>query len=109
MTTTDAEPAYGTNEYAEQVAKGRHPGVRDALLWLTFGHLPRTLRVYSEPFFSAGCSAIHAVPVDSPELATALNLLVQAKDAAVRAGIKAQQGRAGSIPRPQGVIDPPRG
>ena len=47
------------------------------------------------------------IETDSPELTTALNTLIQAKDAAVRAGIKASTGRAGSVPRPQIVVDPP--
>lgn len=100
--------AYGTNEDALQRTEGRHPGTRDALLWLAYGHLPQALRPYSEPFYGAAAALIKAIPDDCPELTTALNGLVSAKDAAVRAGIRStQQGRAGSIPRPAHVVDPP--
>lgn len=99
--------AYGSREHAEAVAQNRHPGVHDALQWLTFSHLPSILQCYSSPFYGAAVSLIVEITVDSPELTTALNKLVEAKDSAVRAGIKANTGRAGSVPRPQTVVDPP--
>lgn len=99
----------GTREHAEKVAQGRHPGVRDALQWLTFFHLPDALRGYSEPFYVAAVELVRTVLTDPPELTTALNKLVEAKDSAVRAGIKDQYGRAGSVARPQTVVDPPLG
>ena len=105
--TDDNMIAYGSNEDAFSRTQGRHRGVRDALLWLTFKHLPAALQPYSMPFYEAACELIDAIPTDSPELTTALGLLVQAKDSAVRAGIKSDRGRAGSIPRPQMVVDPP--
>lgn len=104
----DDMPAFGSNEHAEHLTRGRHPGVRDAVLWLTFRHLPPALQEYSSPFYETAETLIDRIPNDSPELTTALNLLVQAKDAAVRAGIKSDQGRAGSVPRPQTVVDPPQ-
>lgn len=99
---------FGSPEHATQVTEGRHPGTRDALQWLTFAHLPQPLQRYSGPFYSAACELIEAVPTDSPELTTALNGLVHAKDSAVRAGIRHDTGRAGSVPRPQEVTEPPQ-
>lgn len=104
----DDETAYGTPECAAQRAEGRHPGVRDALQWLTFAHLPESLRPFSEPFYGAACGIVKAITTDSPELTTALNRLIEAKDSAVRAGIRHATGRAGSVSRPQNVVRPPR-
>jgi hypothetical protein len=97
----------GTREHAESLTAGRHPGVQDALQWLTYSHLPLVLRQYSSPFYHAATDLIDLIRVDSPELTTALNGLISAKDSAVRAGIKADQGRAGSVPRPATVVNPP--
>lgn len=105
--TPNPREIVGTAEHAADVTAGRHPGVRDALAWLTFAHLPDSLRVFSRPFYEAAIELLAAVRTDSPELTTALNKLVEAKDSAMRAGIKHTTGRAGSIPRPQEVIDPP--
>lgn len=98
---------FGTTEHAALVTEGRHPGVRDALQWLTYAHLPESLRVFSEPFYEAAVALTIRITVDSHELTTALNRLIEAKDSAVRAGIKATTGRAGSVPRPQTVVAPP--
>jgi hypothetical protein len=97
----------GTREHAEFITEGRHPGVRDALQWLTFSHLPGPLQNFSRPFYQTAVELIYEVTTDSPELTTALDILVQAKDAAVRAGIRHSTGRAGSVPRPQTVVNPP--
>jgi hypothetical protein len=110
--TEDIEPAEenytrGTREHAEYIARGRHPGIQDALQWLTFSHLPPTLRQFSAPFYNTAVLLLTQIRVDSPELTTALNKLIESKDSAVRAGIKADTGRAGSVPRPQTVVDPP--
>jgi hypothetical protein len=99
--------AYGSAEHAAEITEGRHPGVRDALQWLTFRHLPESLQPFSALFYEAADALLGVVGVDSPELTTALNKLIEAKDSAVRAGIKAQTGRAGSVPRPQEVVDAP--
>lgn len=98
---------YGSAEHAAAVTEGRHPGVRDALQWLTFVHLPEALQRFSEPFYRTAVDILTVIEVDSPELTTALNKLIEAKDSAVRAGIKADTGRAGSVPRPQSVVHPP--
>lgn len=97
----------GAREHAAAIGEGRHPGVRDALQWLTYGHLPPVLQRYSAPFYLAAVDLVTEIREDSPELTTALNKLVEAKDSAVRAGIKNDTGRAGSVPRPQKVVDPP--
>jgi hypothetical protein len=108
MTNGESTQQYfGGREHAMEIGHGRHPGVQDALQWLTFSHLPPELRAFSAPFYAAACELVERVASDSPELTTALNLLIQAKDSAVRAGIKSRTGRAGSIPRPQTVVDPP--
>jgi hypothetical protein len=96
----------GTREHAMEVTNGRHPGVRDALQWLTFSHLPEALQNYSRPFYQTAVELVLMI-VDSPELIATLNKLIEAKDSAIRAGIKTDTGRAGSVPRPQTVVDPP--
>lgn len=98
---------FGTTDHAASIAKDRHPGVRDGLQWLTYGHLPPPLQKYSEPFYVAAVTLIAACTTDSPELTTAINGLIAAKDSAMRAGIRHDTGRAGSVPRPQTVVDPP--
>lgn len=105
----DNEPSKtpGTREHAEAITKGRFPGVRDALQWLTFAHLPEALQRYSRPFYETAAILIIIIKTDSPELTTALNRLIEAKDSAVRAGIRHDTGRAGSVPRPQNVVLPP--
>lgn len=85
----------------------RHPGVRDGLAWLGYDHLPESLQRFSKPFHDAAVAILAAVPSDSPELTTAINHLIAAKDSAVRAGIRHDTGRAGSVPRPQTVVNPP--
>ena len=104
----DEADIFGTREHAEQVTARRHPGIRDALQWLCFSHLPPALQNYAAPFYTTGVELVAAVSVDCPELTTALNRLIEAKDSAVRAGIKNDTGRAGPVPRPSTVVDPPR-
>jgi len=99
---------YGSAAHAEQVTYGRHPAVKDALQWLTFAHLPAPLQRFSRPFYGAACEVVETILTDSPELTTSLNTIINAKDAAVRAGIRHDTGRAGSVPRPQKVTEPPR-
>lgn len=101
------QPEFGTREHAEKLTANRHPGVQSALQWLTFGHLPPELQLFSEPFYRAAADLVVFVGTDSPELTTALNKLIEAKDWAVRAGIRDKHGRPGSIPRPQTVVAPP--
>lgn len=103
----DPSTSMGTREHAGANTNGRHPGVCDALQWLTYSHLPTQLQRYSAPFYAAAVDLVQEISTDSPELTTALNKLVEAKDSAVRAGIKDHTGRAGSVPRPQAVVHPP--
>lgn len=104
--TFDQATILGTREHAELLTKDRHPEVRDALQWLAFSHLPLVLSAYSRPFYQTAVELVYLLD-DSPELTTALNLLIQAKDSAVRAGIKTSTGRAGPVPRPDTVVNPP--
>ncbi|PZG12959.1 hypothetical protein C1I95_24770 [Micromonospora craterilacus] len=106
-TTTNPSPAHGSREHADMVAAGRHPGIRDGLQWLTYRHLPPTLQEFSEPFYTAAVITIRTIATDGPELITAINGLIAAKDSAVRAGIRHTTGRAGSVPRPQAIVHPP--
>jgi hypothetical protein len=99
---------HGTPEHAAAVTEGRHPGIRDGLQWLTYAHLPIVLQGYSAPFYEAAADLIGLIATDSPELTTAVNGLIAAKDSAVRAGIRHDTGRAGSVPRPQAVVEPPQ-
>lgn len=103
----DLTTQVGSREHAAHVTEGRHPGIRDGLQWLTFSHLPEPLQRFSRPFYLAAVEMISEIRTDSPELTTALNGLISAKDSAVRAGIRHDTGRAGSVPRPQEVVDPP--
>lgn len=105
----DLDPALvsGTPEHAASLTEGRWPQVHDALQWLTCSHLPEKLRQYSHHFYFAAAELLDNISTDSQELVVSLNKLIEAKDAAVRAGIKHQTGRAGSIPRPAEVVNPP--
>lgn len=96
----------GTREHAAAVTEGRHPAVKDALQWLTFSHLPEALQNYSRPFYQTAVELITIVK-DSADLTHALTRIIEAKDWAVRAGIRSDQGRAGSVPRPATVVNPP--
>jgi hypothetical protein len=110
MTTPFQSPetTLGTAEHAAAITQGRHPGVVTALAWLAFSHLPKPLQDYSRPFYQTAVELIVNVRNDSAELTTALNTLVEAKDWAVRAGIRSDQGKPGPVPRPATVVDPPR-
>jgi hypothetical protein len=103
---TDPADVVGTPQHAGTVTHGRHPGVRDALLWLCFSHLPDPLGCFSRPFYELAVELIIEIS-DCPELTTSLNKIIEAKDSAVRAGIRTVHGEAGPVPRPQEVVDPP--
>ena len=100
-------PTFGTPDPAWHVTKGRHAGVQHALQWLVFSHLPESLRPYSEPFYTAAVELVRTITTSSPVLTTALNKLIEAKDSAVRAGIKDATGRPGPVARPVNVVSPP--
>jgi len=99
-------PVLGTPEHAAMVTAGRHPGVVTALAWLCFSHLPSRLQDFSRPIYQTAVELIVTIQ-DSAELTTSLNTLVEAKDWAVRAGIRSDQGRPGPVPRPAEVVDRP--
>lgn len=98
--TPDPTSVFGTPEHAARETEGRDPQVREILQWMTYAHLPNVLRRYSSPFYYAAVELLREIRTDGPELIGALNKLVEAKDCAVRAGIRHRTGRAGSIPRP---------
>lgn len=102
----DPEHQLGTPQHAARVTQGRHPGTQSALAWLCFSHLPENLQRFSQPFYEAAMDVIQEI-TDSAELTTALNKLIEAKDSAMRAGIRSDTGRAGPVPRPQMIVDPP--
>lgn len=105
----DPQPEFtlGTAEHAARLTEGRHSGVVTAMAWLAFSHLPEHLKVFARPFYQTGAELV-VVVADSAELTTTLNKLVEAKDWAVRAGIRNLQGKPGPAPRPATVVDPPR-
>lgn len=100
---------YGSREHASMVTESYHPAIQDYLQWLTFAHLPEALQPFSEPFYTAGVALLDTIPAQTAgeEVTLTLRTLVDAKDWAVRAGIRSQTGRAGSIPRPSTVVLPP--
>jgi hypothetical protein len=111
MTTPFKSPmtTMGAAEHAAAIAQGRHPDVATALAWLAFSHLPPKLQNFSRPFYQTAVELVIEIPNDSAELIAALNRLVEAKDWAVRAGIRSDQGVPGPVPRPATVVDPPVG
>ena len=98
----------GSSEHAAAITERRWPEVRDRMQWLTYAHLPEGLRKFSAPFYRAACDLLLEVRKDNPELVVMLDRLIEAKDAGMRAGIRFQTGRAGSVPRPQEIVDPPQ-
>lgn len=100
-------PAVGTAEHAALITRGAHPGVQSAMAWLAFSHLPPALQPFAEPLYRAGMGLVLVITNDTAELTTALNRLVEAKDWAVRAGIRSTEGKPGPVARPQTVVDIP--
>lgn len=99
-------PVLGTPEHAAMVTAGRHPGTVTALAWLCFSHLPSRLQDFSRPIYQTAVELIVSIQ-DSAELTTALNTMVTAKDWAVRAGIRSDEGSPGPVPRPATIVEPP--
>lgn len=60
------------------------------LRYFSYAHLPRHLRSVSQPFFTLAhvIASQYADGADERELAKALDRLLEAKDAAVRAAVK---------------------
>jgi len=63
----------------------RHPSVEDVMQYFTYEHLPERLQATSKIFWEAATNLLNNVAVDSPQLTIALQDLLRAKDAAVRA------------------------
>lgn len=103
----DRELILGTAENAAHFSEGRHPGVASAMAWLAYSHLPEELKRYARPFYEAAVSLLADIPTDSAELTTTLNRMVEAKDWAVRAGVRTATGRPGPMARPAQIVDPP--
>lgn len=69
-----------------EAATGRHPSVAGHAEWLDPNpDLPPWLREVSAIFADAAVALLDAVTTDGPQLARALDTLVQTKDYAVRA------------------------
>lgn len=69
-------------------AEGRHPGITAAARWLDVNPgLPPELQAVAQLFARSAMDLLDAVPIDGPELTSALNALTQAKDHAVRAAL----------------------
>jgi hypothetical protein len=100
-------PIYGSADHARLITFGRHTGTQHALAWLAFAHLPESLQTFARPLYAVACELVRRITTDSPELATALNRLIEVKDWTVRAAIIDSQGRPGPVPRPAAVVDPP--
>lgn len=98
----------GSPEHAAAITDRRRPEVRDRMQWLAYTHLPEELRKFSAPFYLAAQSLLGEIGKDNDELVIALDCLIAAKDAGMRSGIRSITGRAGSVPRPQEVVDPPK-
>lgn len=99
MNVPGTDYTYGTVEHADAITEGRHPGVRDGLQWLAYVYLPPQFQQYAAPFYHAAVALLKKITQDSPELTTAINKLIEAKDSAVRAGIRCGTGHADSISR----------
>ena len=106
MNAADADTP-GSPAHAAVLTTFRDQAVRDVMQWLTYSHLPEVLQRFSSPFYTAAACLLVKIRTDSDELVDALKGLLKAKDHAVRAGIRHDTGRAGSVPRPQAVVDPP--
>lgn len=102
------EYVLGTAEHAARITEGRHADVVTAMAWLAFFHLPDPLKAFARPLYQTGAELVTTIRSDSAELIKALNKLVEAKDWAVRAGIRSDQGVPGPVPRPAEVVDPPK-
>lgn len=71
----------------QSLGKGIAPAAPEHIMqFFAFGHLPPTLQLVSEPFFSLAEVIVANLP-RNPERTVALRKLLEAKDAAVRAFI----------------------
>ena len=63
-----------------------HPAIEEKLSWLEYGHLPPHLQETSKLFHDLAHKLADSIP-SSPQLTIALQRIIDAKDAAVRASI----------------------
>lgn len=63
-----------------------HPSVMHVLKYFKYEHLPEKLQAISKPFAELAQQVAERYP-ESPETTVALRKLLEAKDAAVRAGV----------------------
>lgn len=68
-----------------------HPAIDHILQYFTYAHLPEHLQQISWPFCDLAQEIAKRAP-DNPETTVALRKLLEAKDAAVRAGLSLQNG-----------------
>ena len=61
--------------------------VYPVLRWFHYGHLPESLADVSQGFCEMEITMAGLAPKGDPEMAAALRKLLEAKDAAVRAGV----------------------
>ena len=106
--TTPPLPPLGSAAHAALITHDRHPNIQAAMAWLAFSHLPVGLQSLSRPIYVAAMEMLERILTDTPELTTALNTLVEAKDWTVRAGIRHDYGRPGPVARPTIVLDAPK-
>lgn len=61
------------------------PDTHYMLKYFAFAHLPEHLQLVSRPFYELAAALLEQLPWNSHSLQTALEKLLEAKDAAVRA------------------------
>lgn len=64
-----------------------HPAVAHVLRFFSYGHLPPKLQEISKPFADLALQVAERAP-ENQETTVALRKLLEAKDAAVRAGLQ---------------------
>lgn len=77
--------ADGQDQAPYDVPAGRVSYFLGIQRWFAYGHLPAPLQKASEPFHFLANHLVATLPVGNPQLDVALQKLLEAKDAAVRA------------------------
>ncbi|MET0416084.1 MAG: hypothetical protein ABW022_08695 [Actinoplanes sp.] len=68
-------------------ADARHSATMGVVRYFAWSHLPGRLKEVSQLYCEMMLNLLIEVPKDSPQLTTALNRLLESKDAAVRAAL----------------------
>ena len=90
--------------------ENRHPAVRSVLQFFDSAHLPAPLREVAQAFEATAAGVVKMIEVDHPQLTIALQDLLRAKDAAVRAAadmhgiISGQNAPAPDATLPAGTV-----